>query len=199
MTQILHKNLNAGRFTAVVALDLQKAFDKVDKSIVLSKIAKLGINVAWFKSYILDRDQVVKIKDDFSVHKKTLLGVPQGSILGPLLFSIFINDLHTVIKHSTLILFADDNYLLISGFVNDVALVRHNLQNDLDAISNWMAENYMKLHATKTELLLVGTKYMLKKLDCFNVSVNGACITPKPFIQVLRNVDRFQFDMETAN
>ena len=90
MTQILHKNLNAGRFTVVVALDLLKAFDKVDKSILLSKIAKLGINVAWLKSYLLDRDQVVKIKGDFSVHKKTLLGVPQGSILGPLLFSIFL-------------------------------------------------------------------------------------------------------------
>ena len=66
-------------------------------------------------------------------------------------------------------MFADDNYLLISGFVHDVALVRHNLQNVLDAISNWMAENYMKLHATKTELLLVGTKSTLRKLEGFNV------------------------------
>ena len=146
-----------------MALDWQKAFDKVDKTILLSKIANLGINVAWLKSYLLDRDQVVKIKDDFSEHKKTLLGVPQGRILGSLLFSIFINDLSNVIKHSSLILFADNNYLLISGFVHEKAEVQHNLQNDLHSISNWMNNNSMKLHAKKPDLLLVGTKSMLTK------------------------------------
>ena len=185
LSQILHKNLNANKFTAVMALDLQKAFDKVDKAILLKKIAKMGINVKWFNSYLYDRVQVTKINENISEPQRTLLGVPQGSVLGPSLFSAFINDLPEFVENGTLILFADDNYDLVSGFVDEMELVMIKLQKDVEGIMEWMDSNHMKLNVEKTELLLVGTKSMLRKLTGLKLEIGGKTILPKPFIKCL--------------
>ena len=100
-----------------IVLDLSKVFDTIDHSILISKLYHYGIrgiSPEWFKSYLNSRKQQVQINDVFSTNIYTITkGVPQGSILGPLLFSLYINDFHKCLNHSSAIMFADDTSVYI--------------------------------------------------------------------------------------
>ena len=115
ITESIRKSLDDGNFACGVFIDLQKAFDTVNHAILTSKMEYYGIRgVAnnWFKSYLSQRSQFVSIQGFNSDEKAVLHGVPQGSVLGPLLFLIYINDLHKAIKNSSVYHFADDTNLL---------------------------------------------------------------------------------------
>jgi retron-type reverse transcriptase len=108
--------LNNKEHAIAIFCDLRKAFDTVDHKILLSKMSKLGIKgveLQWFRSYLTDRKQFVSINGKSSNLRDILIGVPQGSILGPLLFLIYINDLPLASSLYTL-LFADDTTLVKS-------------------------------------------------------------------------------------
>ena len=110
--------MDKGMMTGVVFLDLKKAFDTVDHSILLNKLISfnLGINTRlWFKSYLEDRKQSVKNGGIKSSYLPVTHGVPQGSILGPLLFILYINDLHTFLNECHISLYADDTALYTSA------------------------------------------------------------------------------------
>ena len=110
--------LNEGDFVLGVFLDLSKAFDTVDHGILLMKLYKYGVRgVAydWIQSYLQDRNQFVSFNDCDSRTMPIKCGVPQGSILGPLLFFIYVNDLASVSLVSLTILFADDTNVFITG------------------------------------------------------------------------------------
>ena len=116
LTEEIRKALDSNNFACGIFIDLQKAFDTVDHQILLRKLEHYGIRgIAndWFKSYLLNRQQFVSINGFDSKKQKIKLGVPQGSVLGPLLFLIYINDLHQSVKFSTTRHFADDTNLLI--------------------------------------------------------------------------------------
>ena len=115
LTDFLYQKLGEGKFAIVVSLDLQKAFDTVDPEILTTKIRLLGIDERWFESYLSGRQQYVKIKNQISQLKENKIGIPQGTILGPILFSIFINDMPRCLKHSNGYLFADDSNVATAG------------------------------------------------------------------------------------
>ena len=101
----------------MVLMDLQKAFDTVDHNVLLQKLRALGLHeqsILWFKSYLTGRQQVVDINGTISSKKSISCGVPQGSILGPLLFLVYVNDMVGVVS-CKLLLYADDSALLVSG------------------------------------------------------------------------------------
>ena len=108
-----------GRYTGMVLLDLQKAFDTVNHDILLSKLHPLGVSVnsvGWFRSYLSGRKQVVDVSGTMSSECNITCGVPQGSILGPLLFLIYVIVMPAAVK-CKLMLYADDSALLVSGNV----------------------------------------------------------------------------------
>jgi len=120
-----------------------------------------------------------------SVSEKTILGVLQGSILGPALLNLYINSITESVKHCKLIFFADDNYLLKSGFVSEFGQVLGCIESDLDCIDNWLTCNGMELNVDKTEFMWVGTKSMLDKLGTVSISLCGKKVYSKPNIKCL--------------
>ena len=122
----------------MVILDLQKAFDTVNHKILLDKLQAMGVGqiaVQWFRSYLSGREQLVSIADKSSDFRTVSYGVPQGSILGPLLFLISVNDMKAAVK-CKLLLYADDSALLVSG--KDVSEVERTLSMELGAVSEWL-------------------------------------------------------------
>ena len=104
-----------GNYIGMVLLDLQKAFDTVDHEILCEKLEAMGINFTkWFKSYLGDRKQIVVANETSSESGIVSCGVPQGSILGPLLFLCYVNDMSISVK-CKLLLYADDSALIVSG------------------------------------------------------------------------------------
>ncbi len=105
-------------FNLVVLLDLKKAFDTIDHGILLRKLELYGITgsaLALIRSYFSDRNQKCQLGDQISTVRHVTYGIPQGSILGPLFFLIYINDLPECLNHATPRLFADDTYLTVAG------------------------------------------------------------------------------------
>ena len=127
LTDYIHKQSDCGNYTGLVMLDLQKAFDTVDHSILCNKLDAIGFNsssVQWFKSYLSDRQQLVDINGTHSSPSEITCGVPQGSILGPLLFLLYVNDMQAAVS-CKLLLYADDSALIVSG--KDITVIETEL------------------------------------------------------------------------
>ena len=155
-------NIDNGEINGVIFLDLKKAFDLVNHIILLKKLEYYNVSnctLDWFKSYLFERSQQVKVNNVMSNTKCIKTGVPQGSILGPLLFILYINDLPLNIEHSLIDLYADDSTLHCRG--NDVIQIASNLQNDIHVIENWCLQNCMKLNAKKCKSMIIGSKQRL--------------------------------------
>ena len=140
--------------TLAIFIDLKKAFDTVDHTILLNKMAHYGIRNAantWFRNYLDSREQFVTINGIQSVKKEIICGVPQGSVLGPLLFLIFINDLPNSTQFLTL-LFADDTTFQISGVDTDQLFMLAN--SELEKSSVWFRANKLTLNVKKTKYMI---------------------------------------------
>ena len=139
--------------TDALYLDFSKVFDKVDIRLLLEKLHRYGFNqslVSWIESFLVGRTQTVVLDGIHSFVATILSGVPQGTVLGPLLFLVYINDLELSVKHSNVGLFADDTRISKQiSCANDCEL----LQNDLNSVIHWSTRNNMELHQQKFELL----------------------------------------------
>ena len=161
LTDYIKLENDKGNFTGMVLLDLQKAFDTVDHTILLNKLKWLGaddLTVRWFRSYLTGRTQVTDIGGTMSEPKGVTCGVPQGSIRGPLLFLLYVNDMASAVR-CKLLLYADDSALIASG--KNVADIESTLSSELEYVSNWLIDNKLSLHLGKTQSILFGTKRRL--------------------------------------
>ena len=130
----IYKNLDQGKTPIAIFLDLSKAFDTIDHKILINKLHHCGcrnISLNWFKSYLTERSQYVVINDTISKTLRITTGVPQGSVLGPLLFLIYMNDLSRATDKFKYILFADDTNLIS----NTCSFKNNSSQNNIDQIS----------------------------------------------------------------
>ena len=149
ITENIQTQLDEGKYCTGVFADLKKAFDTVDHNILLRKLDYNGIRgIAneWFCSYLKKRKQFVSIQNNMSSIKGILTGVPQGSVLGPLLFLIYINDLHKSIRFSKTYHFADDTSITQSNPLLD----RLSKQVNKD-LSNWLSANKLSLNVKKVD------------------------------------------------
>ena len=142
-----------------IFLDLSKAFDTVNHEILLSKLSHYGIRgsaLIWFTSYITNRKQFLCFMNEESTHLDITCGVPQGSILGPLLFLIYINDLGTLCDNIFTLLFADDTSLLFTG--RDLDILIDNVNATLKICLDWFNSNKLSVNLDKTNYMIFGTK-----------------------------------------
>ena len=151
-------------FNLVVFIDLKKAFDTVDHNILLKKLECYGVQgqaLSLLKSYLSNRHQKCQINRFVSSQQLLRCGVPQGSILGPLLFLLYINDLPKCLNSTRLRLFADDTNLIASG--NSIADIELAVNSDLDNLRNWVIANKLNLN--------VGSPQMIRNVSNFQPNI----------------------------
>ena len=159
------RGADAGMINGVILLDLSAAFDLVDSDILVEKLKIYGLEeefIEWMTSYLTDRKQAVWIDHVLSDWLDLTVGVPQGSILGPLLFIIFANDL----PHSLtcqLDTYADDSTL--TSTKQSVTELNEEMNENCALVSNWMNQNQLCLNADKTHLMITGTSQRLKRMN----------------------------------
>ena len=153
------KAVSEGKEIRIVFLDISKAFHRVWHKGLLFKLKKWGICgslLNWFKSYLSERYQRVIVNGQKSKFNQIFAGVPQGSVLGPLLFLVFINDITHVVRHCQIRLFADDTCLFIT--VDDKLEAANLINKDLSAIDKWSKKWLVSFSPPKTETMLISTK-----------------------------------------
>ena len=171
MSDFVKGEIVKGNYVGMVLLDLRKAFDTVNHDILIEKLRAVGIDSCdWFSSYLGGRSQCVEANGTRSDFLPITCGVPQGSILGPQLFLLYINDM-AISLDCHLSLYADDSALFFAG--SNPQAIAERLSNELASCHKWLVDNRLSLHIGKTECLLFGTKRRLKRVGEFSVFVKG--------------------------
>ena len=185
-TDDIRRELNVGNNTIAAFIDLRKAFDTVDHSVLLLKIKHYGINsdnYHWFENYLDDRFQTVFANGILSTKEKITCGVPQGSILGPLLFLIYVNDVVKCIKNCKIKLYADDTVIYTAK--HNFQLASNMIQEDLDCYSTWCKQNKLSVNATKTKIMIfAASSNKLKTLDV-NITLDDHILQVVPSYKYL--------------
>ena len=161
------EQLDKNNFVGAVLIDLKKAFDTVDHKILLKKLWCYGFqnqSFDWFESYLTDRQQLTLVNNIMSdLLHEDVYGVPQGSVLGPLLFLLYIDDIKSVIQNAYCHLYADDT-IILKGASDPDSLIA-SLERELSNVDHWLSINKMTINTKKTEVIFFGNKVHLKKLD----------------------------------
>ena len=171
--------IDDGMNTVGIFMDLSKAFDTIDHDILLAKLHHYGfrgISQDWFRNYLSNRKQFVVYNSGKSQYENIKCGVPQGSILGPLLFILYMNDICHTSSILKTILFADDTTCFYSH--KNVNILCETVNKELKEICNWFKANKLSLNAKKTNLMFLGTRFQTKNIrdDC-NVYLDGCRLT----------------------
>ena len=167
----LLKNLDNKHFTCAIFLDLAKAFDSVNHEILLEKLKKYGVRgpcLDLFKSYLSNRWQYVNLSDEKSDLKLIDIGIPQGSILGPLLFLIYINDLPNA-SNFFVKLFADDTFLSLS--CPNFTKLKKKTKAEIRKIYNWLIANKLTLNIKKSKFMIISNRREANQR--FQIKING--------------------------
>ena len=188
VTDQLLQAMDSKKVSIMVLLDMSKAFDSIRHDILLSKLQNLDFSqgvLDWFQSYLSNRQQCVRIGDAVSKVLPLEFGVPQGSILGPVLFTIYVNDLLSVPKRCLSASYVDDCKLYLSFSPAELPASILALNEDLTRISQWCCKNSLLINPDKTKVLTIGVPQLLKKLALFSITLFDKEITPVPVVKDL--------------
>ena len=186
LTDNLFNNINQGLVTLAVFVDLKKAFDTVNHGILLKKLEHSGvrgINLDWCTSYLSRRLQRTFANAFLSREATVECGVPQGSVLGPAFFILYVNDMQNALRDAQIQLYANDTVIHAAG---ETALeAAGKLQPCLDGFVNWCEANKLSLNVSKTKLMAFGTRNKVKKAKTVNVYAQGKKLQMVPTYKYL--------------
>ena len=160
----IYNNIDNKKISLLLLLDLSKAFDSVSHDILFNKMHQMKINSFWFKDYLKNRVQSVKLNGVMSSPKRIDYGVPQGSILGPILFIIYINDMAKVLSQYFLVQYADDCQIIISGLITEFNLLIKESENALKEAKLYFKKNGLNINEQKTQCIIIGSRQLISSI-----------------------------------
>ena len=183
LQDIVTKAFEEGKFAVGLFLDIKKAFDTVDIKLLLKKLQKYGVRNKSYKmltSYLQGRKQCVKVRETHSSFRNVTMGVPQGSILGPLLFIIYINDLPNISTDMACLSYADDTAMIFTN--ESINSLQKTVKEHTNLVSDWFNANFLSLNCSKTYT----QHYTMRSKEFkINVTLNSKEISEKEFIKYL--------------
>ena len=180
------RSVDVGEVASLTSIDLSKAFDSIDHQLLLDKLGWYGISSPWFSSYLSGRSQLIRGGSTAALPLSH--GVPQGSIVGPILFLIFVNDLSCFLRHGRLVSYADDTQILDPTPSNpcDLQVLKSRAEENIKCLQHWFSLTHsLKMNADKTCFTLLGTQNSIDRASGFALRVNDVDIRPAKHIKVL--------------
>jgi hypothetical protein len=184
VTEMCRRDLDKKSRPLLLALDLSRAFDVVSHNLLIKKLEAYRVDVSslrLIRAYLSERTQCVRVNGKLSAEAEVVSGVPQGSIIGPLMFNIFVNDLSHCVPYR-LVRYADDTTLYISG-VEPTAL-QLKAEEALLCVTKWFLDNNLIINTNKTQLLLMGRKND-PLWNNFKIQVDNVSLLPMESIRIL--------------
>ena len=171
LTDKILKEFDEGLLTGMILIDLQKAFDTIDHEILLPKLKAIKFSestIKWFKSFLSERIFLVNLENKLSDFEEISCAAPQGSILGPLLFLIYVNDMPQALT-LTLLLYADDSCILYQH--KDVVQIKKRLKEDFENLCKWFVDNKLSIYfrEDKTKSILFASKRRVKNIGQLDI------------------------------
>ena len=179
--------LSKNKHVCAVLVDLAKAFDTVDHNILLKKLFCYGFrdqSFDWIHSYLSERKQMVLLNDTLSDPLDEMsFGVPQGSVLGPLFFLLYINDINVALNNAYFHLYADDTIIILSN--NDLNILKQQMESELVNLQKWLNLNKLTPNKKKCETIFFGNTLNLKKSNNIRISFDGELLETKSCVKYL--------------
>ena len=175
--------MEKGRITLLGLLDLSAAFDTVNHSILLNRLAVTfgidGVALEWIRSFLTDRTQQVFYQGSLSRIGRLEFGVPQGSVLGPLLFLLYTSGLFRLIENHGLVAhsYADDTQVHLSVPESDIATAVQRFTECVESIEDWMSANRLKMNADKTQVIWMGSGQRMGRIDISEITIRSSRIS----------------------
>ena len=181
--------MDAGQLTGAIFIDFRKAFDTIDHKVLLDKLQLFGIYDSehrWMTDYLTDRTQSVFVGGVLSCPQQVVSGVPQGSILGPLLFSLYVKDLPNCLRAANVLMYADDTVIYYAA--SDANQLERVLNVELKFLHDWSTKNELFIHPKKTEYVIFGTTMKRNQINSDNLSgvyLGEQALNCRPFYKYL--------------
>ena len=198
LTEKIKQTIDKGNYGCGVFIDLKKAIDTVNHSVLLKKLEHYGVRgipLQWFWSYLSGRKQHVSVAGNLSETLEISCGVPQGSVLGPLLFLLYINDLPNISKKLTFFLFVDDTNIYYES--SSVLDIQKSVNRELRNIRKWLESNHLALNLDKTSFVI----FSLNTKQTWNSNKHKIWekkSEPRNLYQISWCFTRFFFKLETS-
>ena len=181
VTDDILKAMDEKLITIMVLIDFSKAFDSINHETLLNKLWNIGMApsaLKWFSSYLTNISQKVRLGESLSQRLPLSHGVPQGSILGPLMFTVYVNDLPSSVVNCKPECYVDDSKLYVSFVLNDLFSAIGQINKDLDQLCSWCCGNSLLINPEKTKVLAFGTRQRLQQLPGFSIKLLSKQIEP---------------------
>ena len=196
-TSLLHlsdtvlRSFDSRCLTAIISLDFSKAFDTIDHDLLVAKLRHTGLSsnvLSFLESYLSSRSQQVMLNQympTVSSTREVKRGVPQGSVLGPLLFSIYVNDLPSVCHNCRVYMYADDTQLVKDFVIGRAESAKCEMASDLLRLTAWADAHGLQLNPAKSSLVVVGSPALRQQLSSFVISWGSASLSMQPTVKIL--------------